>query len=65
MGQDTTKQIREYTYLALSAQRIRYLAIEMFKCVHGLKPPYLNELFMNKDTPYNLRDSNRLQQPEY
>ena len=37
----------------------------MFKCVHGLNPPYLNELFINKDTPYNLRDSNRLQQPEY
>ena len=37
----------------------------MFKCVHGLSPPYLNELFINKDTPYNLRDSNRLQQPEY
>ena len=39
--------------------------MEMFKCVHGLNPPYLNELFINKDTPYNLRDSNRLQQSEY
>ena len=43
-----------------------YLATETFKCVHGLNPPYLNELFfINKDTPYNLRDSYRLQQPEY
>ena len=36
-----------------------------FKCAHGLNPSYLNELFINKDTPYNLRDSNCLQQPEY
>ena len=37
----------------------------MYKCVHGLKPLYLNERFINKDTPYNLRDSNRVQQPEF
>ena len=24
----------------------------MFECVHGLNPPYLKELFINKDTPY-------------
>ena len=57
--------LKHGNFLSLSALRIRYLAIEMFKCVHGLNPPYLNELFINKDTPYNLRDSNRLQQPEY
>ena len=37
----------------------------MYKCVHGLNPPYLNELFVSKQTRYNLRDSNRLQQPEF
>ena len=37
----------------------------MYKCAHGLNPLYLNELFINKDTPYNLRDSNRLQQLEF
>ena len=35
-------------FLSLSALRIRYLAIEMYKCVHGLNPPYLNELFKVK-----------------
>ena len=44
---------------------IRYLTTEMYKCVHGLNPPYLNELFVSKNTRYNLRDSNRLQQPEF
>ena len=52
-------------FLSLSAFRIRYLAIEMYKWVHGLNPPYLNELFVSKQTRYNLRDSNRLQQPEF
>ena len=57
--------LKHGSFLSLSALRIRYLAIEMFKCVHDLNPLYLNELFINKDTPYNVRDSNRLQQPEY
>ena len=51
--------------LSLSALRIRYLGREMYKCVHALNPPYLNELFVSKDIRYNLRDSNRLQQPEF
>ena len=29
-------------FLSLSALRIRYLAIELYKCVNGLNPPYLN-----------------------
>ena len=53
--------LKRGNFLSLSALRIRYLAIEMYKCVHGLNPPYLNELFVSKDTRYNLRDSNRLQ----
>ena len=57
--------LRHGNFLSLSALRIRYLAIEMFKYVHGLNPPYLNELLINNDTPYNLPESNRLQQPEY
>ena len=52
-------------FLSLSALRIRYLAVEMYKCVHGLNPPYLNELFKSKDTRYHFRDSNCLQQPEF
>ena len=57
--------LKRGNFLSLSALRIRYLAIEMYKCVHGLNPPYLNELFVSKYTHYNLRDSNRLQQPEF
>ena len=37
----------------------------MYKCVHGLDPPYLNEFFVSKAIRYNLRDNNRLQQPVF
>ena len=57
--------LKHGNFLSLSALRIRYLAIEMYKCVYGINPRYLNELFIGKDTRYNLRDSNRLQQPEF
>ena len=57
--------LKRGNFLSISALRIRYLAIEMYKCVHDLNPFYLNELFVSKNIPYNLRDSNRLQQPEF
>ena len=57
--------LKHVHFLSLSALRIRYLAIEMYKCVHGLNPPYLNVPFKSKDTRCNFRDSNRLQQPEF
>ena len=57
--------IQHGNFLFLSALRIRYLPIDMYKCVHGLHPPYLNELFKNKDTRCDLRDSNRLHEPEF
>ena len=55
----------KFRWIRKIALRIRYLAIEMYKCIHGPNPPYLNELFVSKNTRYNLHDSNRLQQPEF
>ena len=57
--------LKHVHFRSLSALRIRYLAIEMYKCVQGLNPPYLNVPFKSKDTRCNFRDSNRLQQPEF
>ena len=37
--------LKRGNFLSLSALRIRYLAIEMYKCMHGLNPPYPNEPF--------------------
>ena len=35
---------------------LRFLAIEVYKCINGLNPKYLNDLFIVKKYKYNLRD---------
>ena len=35
---------------------LRFLAIEVYKCINGLNPKYLNDLFIVKKRKYNLRD---------
>ena len=52
-------------FLPFSAYRIRCLGIETYKCFHGLNPDYLNKLFKQTSTKYNLRDSCRLEQPKF
>ena len=51
--------------VSLSIYRLRFLAIEMFKCVHGHNPKYLNDLFTKKPKKYDLRDSDLLVQPKF
>ena len=43
---------------------LRYLAIEMFKCIKGTNPAYLNAMFTRKECPYALRDSSILVRPK-
>ena len=50
--------------LSLAADRVRFLAIEMFKCVKELNPDYLNSIFQLNETPYSMRDL-RLKQPKW
>ena len=45
--------------------RLKYLETKMHKCVHGLNPQQLNQLFISKHTRYDLRGSSRLQQSEF
>ena len=52
-------------FLSLSTLRLKLLAIEMFKCIHGLNPPYLNEMFTKSPNVYNLRDHDRVVQPKF
>ncbi len=35
----------------------RVLATEVFKALHGISPPYIQDLFRVKDTPYSLREN--------
>ena len=51
--------------LSLGLQRLRYLAIEVFKCIRGMNPPYLNEMFTIKDQPYNFRDQMMVALPKF
>ena len=39
--------------------------VEVFKCVHGFNPTYLNRLFTEPLANYNLRDRRRLNQPRF
>ena len=39
---------------------LRYLAIEVYRCVYGLNPKYLNDLFTIKTCKYDLRDDSRI-----
>ena len=41
----------------------RLLLIEVFKALNGVSPPYIQELFREKDVPYNLRSSKIVIQP--
>ena len=42
---------------------LRCIAVEIYKILNDMSPSYLNQLFVVRDTQYNFRDSNRLEQP--
>ena len=46
----------------LLIQRLRLIALAVFKSLHGLNPPCLNDMFSPKYVPYQLRDSSLLEQ---
>ena len=45
--------------------RMKCLIIEIYKCVNGVNPEYLNKLLCPKDHVYMLRDTNTLVQNRY
>ena len=40
----------------MKTMALRLLAIEVYNCINGLNPKYLNDLFIVKKYKYNLRD---------
>ena len=61
--------IQSYTELlgragttTLLIQRLRLIALTVFKSLHGLNPPCLNDMFTPKQVPYRMRDSSLLEQ---
>ena len=54
--------LKRSNFLPLSIYRLKFLAIEVYKCVNELNPSYLNDLIKTKSIPYNFRDSSILKQ---
>ena len=46
----------------LLIQRLHLIALTVFKSLHGLNPPCLNDMFTPKQVPYRMRDSSLLEQ---
>ena len=51
--------------LSLDLLRLKHLAVEMYKCVNGMNPAYLNDTFSIKETAYDLRDTSVLNQNSF
>ena len=49
----------------LHIRRIKAIACEVFKSLNDLNPTFMKEMFIQKETPYNLRDSHILFQPKF
>ena len=51
--------------MPLDLIRLKYLAVETFKCIKGYNPKYLNDLFIKKDQNYALRDQDTVIQRRF
>ena len=51
--------------LSIRMNLVRLLAIEVFKCINGINPVYLNELFITPESKYDLRNKSSLLQPKF
>ena len=62
----TYEQLLQHTgYKAMHLQRLKCIAIEVFKCVYNLNPTYMNDMFVVKDMPKVLRDPSILVIPRF
>ena len=52
-------------FLSVTMLRIKCLAVEMYRCVRGLNPEYLNDMYAIKECEYALRDCSRIQQSKF
>ena len=50
--------------VSLRMNMVRILSIEVYKCVEGTNPYYLNEMFSLSNSHYDFRDQSRLEQPK-
>ena len=43
---------------------LRYLSIELYICINGINPKYLNDIFTTKDHRYKLRNVSNIDSTE-
>ena len=48
---------------SLYISRVKCIAVETYKCLNGLNPAFLSDMFHVNETRYNLRDPHKLIQP--
>ena len=51
--------------LPLNVYRVHFLGIEVYKCVNGLNPKYMNDMLVIRTNADRLRDSSRAIQPRF
>ena len=57
--------LKRANLLHLSTFRLRFLAIEVYRCMNNMNPKYLNEMFTSRDCHYNLRNKDLVQQQRF
>ena len=57
--------LKKCKQLSLRMNLMRLHAIEMFKCVNGINPKYLNDMFTLPDSNYEFRNEKRVLQPKF
>ena len=64
LHQPMRKFLNAEIFLPLSIYRLKFLAIEVYKCINNLNSTYLSDLFVHKNVNYELRDRHKLEQPK-
>jgi hypothetical protein len=52
-------------YKSMHLARLKSIAIEVFKCVYNINPTFMNDMFVVKDMPRDLRDPSILVIPRF
>ena len=57
--------LKKSCQLSVRINLIRLSSIEVFKCVRGINPSYLNDMFTEPSSSYDFRNPSRLLQPKF
>ena len=60
-----TTLLQKHEHVAMHVKQLRTIAIEVFKSLNDLNPPFMKEHFEVKTLHHNLRDNFKLSQPKF